>query len=56
MVLGKPGAEKTTFFNYLAIQCTDGYFQGQHFPIFITLKDFADMPKSWYTICDDYDV
>ncbi|WP_322745037.1 NACHT domain-containing protein [Leptolyngbya ectocarpi] len=42
MVLGKPGAGKTTFLKYLAIQCNEGEFQADCAPVFITLKDFAD--------------
>lgn len=42
MVLGKPGAGKTTFLKYLAIQCNEGQFQSDRFPVFISLKDFAD--------------
>ncbi|MDZ7969232.1 MAG: NACHT domain-containing NTPase [Nostoc sp. DedSLP03] len=42
MILGKPGAGKTTFLKYLAIQCIEGEFQGNRVPIFITLKDFAE--------------
>ena len=42
MVLGKPGAGKTTFLKYLAIQCIGGNFQSQRVPIFITLKQFAE--------------
>ena len=51
MVLGKPGAGKTTFLKYLAVQCIGGNFQSDatgkpllplRFPIFITLKDFAE--------------
>ncbi|MEH1921032.1 NACHT domain-containing NTPase [Nostoc sp.] len=42
MILGKPGAGKTTFLKYLAIQCIEGKFQGNRVPIFITLKDFAE--------------
>ncbi len=45
MVLGKPGAGKTTFLKYLAIQCIEGEFQSDHIPIFITLKDFAEAPE-----------
>ncbi|ARV59167.1 signal transduction protein [Nostocales cyanobacterium HT-58-2] len=44
MVLGKPGAGKTTFLKYLAMQCIEGQFQSDRFPIFITLKDFAEAP------------
>ncbi|MEW5856740.1 MAG: NACHT domain-containing protein, partial [Cyanobacteriota bacterium] len=42
MVLGKPGAGKTTFLKYLAIQCISGEFQANQLPVFITLKDFAE--------------
>ncbi|MBE9210404.1 NACHT domain-containing NTPase [Nostoc sp. LEGE 06077] len=42
MILGKPGAGKTTFLKYLAIQCIRGEFQAERIPIFITLKDFAE--------------
>ncbi|HEY9295814.1 MAG TPA: NACHT domain-containing protein, partial [Phormidium sp.] len=41
IVLGKPGAGKTTFLKYLAIQCINGKFQAQRVPIFIALKEFA---------------
>ncbi|MEM8610821.1 MAG: NACHT domain-containing NTPase [Cyanobacteria bacterium P01_H01_bin.105] len=44
MVLGKPGAGKTTFLKYLAIQCIEGSFQANCVPISITLKDFAEAP------------
>ena len=42
MILGKPGAGKTTFLKYLAMQCIGGEFQSKYVPIFVTLKDFAD--------------
>jgi predicted NACHT family NTPase len=42
MVLGKPGAGKTTFLQYLAIQCDRGQFQSHLVPIFIQLKNFAE--------------
>ncbi|MBD1896694.1 NACHT domain-containing NTPase [Coleofasciculus sp. FACHB-129] len=42
MILGKPGAGKTTFLKYLAIQCNQGEFQADRVPIFITLKEFAE--------------
>ncbi|MBD2770654.1 NACHT domain-containing protein [Iningainema tapete] len=42
MVLGKPGAGKTTFLKYLAIQCISENFQANRIPIFITLKQFAE--------------
>jgi predicted NACHT family NTPase len=42
MILGKPGAGKTTFLKRIAIQCNNGHFFADHVPIFITLKDFAE--------------
>lgn len=42
MVLGKPGAGKTTFLKYLAIECSKGDFLKNYVPIFITLKQFAE--------------
>lgn len=42
IILGKPGAGKTTFLKYLAIQCNEGYFESGRLPIFVTLKDFAE--------------
>ncbi|MEH2046831.1 NACHT domain-containing protein [Nostoc sp.] len=45
MVLGKPGAGKTTFLKYLAMQCIEGRFQANRVPLFITLKDFAEAVK-----------
>jgi predicted NACHT family NTPase len=42
MILGKPGAGKTTFLKYLAIQCIEGEFQAERVPIFVTLKNFAE--------------
>lgn len=41
MVLGKPGAGKTTFLKFIAIQCIQGNFQKELIPIFIELKAFA---------------
>ena len=42
MVLGKPGAGKTTFLQYLAVRCNQGHFQSHLVPIFIPLKNFAE--------------
>ncbi len=42
MVLGKPGAGKTTFLKYLTIQCIQGDFLKDCIPIFIPLKQFAE--------------
>ena len=48
MVWGKPGAGKTTFLKYLAIQCAVGQLQQGKIPIFITLKDFTYFTNSCY--------
>jgi predicted NACHT family NTPase len=48
MILGKPGAGKTTFMKRLAILCNEGEFQPQRVPIFVPLKEYAeneDQPK-----------
>ena len=45
MVLGKPGAGKTTFLKYLAMQCVTGGFAADSVPFFVTLKDFAEAPE-----------
>lgn len=45
MILGKPGAGKTTFLKRIAIQCNSGQFLADRVPIFITLKDFAEVPQ-----------
>ena len=42
LILGKPGAGKTTFLKHLAIQCNEGQFQENLVPFFVTLKDFAE--------------
>ena len=42
LILGKPGAGKTTFLKHLAIQCSRGLFQSDLVPFFITLKEFAE--------------
>lgn len=46
MVLGKPGAGKTTFLKYLAMQCLAGGLAADKVPFFVTLKDFAEAPKA----------
>ena len=42
VVLGKPGAGKTTFMKYLAMFCLEGKFHGELVPIFVTLKAYAE--------------
>ncbi|MCY7322767.1 MAG: NACHT domain-containing protein, partial [Phormidesmis sp. CAN_BIN36] len=41
IILGKPGAGKTTFLKHLAMQCISGNFLADRVPIFISLKDVA---------------
>jgi predicted NACHT family NTPase len=45
-VLGKPGAGKTTFLQYLAIECSQGGFEATQVPIFITLRHFVEESTS----------
>jgi predicted NACHT family NTPase len=42
MILGKPGAGKTTFLKWLALQCNSGKFNQNRVPLFVTLKEFAE--------------
>ncbi|MBD2343329.1 NACHT domain-containing protein [Anabaena subtropica] len=42
MLLGKPGSGKTTFLQYLAIECNSGKLLPNQVPIFIKLKEFAE--------------
>ncbi|BAZ45108.1 hypothetical protein NIES4102_21250 [Chondrocystis sp. NIES-4102] len=44
-ILGQPGSGKTTFLQYLAIECNRGNFASNLIPIFISLRDFADESK-----------
>ncbi len=42
MILGRPGAGKTTFLKRLATLCNQGTFLPEQVPIFVTLKQFAE--------------
>ena len=42
LVLGKPGAGKTTFLKRLAVLCSEGKLYEHCVPIFVTLKEFAE--------------
>jgi len=42
MIVGKPGAGKTTFLRHIAIQCNQGELLPDYIPIFIRLRNFAE--------------
>jgi hypothetical protein len=42
ILLGKPGAGKTTFLKHVAIQAANGALDDNRIPIFVGLKDLAD--------------
>jgi len=46
IVLGKPGAGKTTFLKYLTLRTIDGKLTGNRTPIFIGLKEWGDSQKT----------
>ncbi|MEW6737140.1 MAG: NACHT domain-containing protein [Acidobacteriota bacterium] len=46
IVLGKPGAGKTTFLRYTILQAADGALKEQRVPVFISLKQWSDSNKS----------
>ncbi len=45
MMLGQPGAGKTTFLQHIAIECNQGRFQAKYVPIFIRLREFTEDAK-----------
>lgn len=57
IVLGKPGAGKTTFLKHIALQTIDGNLAEQRVPIFIGLKEWSDsgLPLMEY-IVDQFEV
>ncbi|CAN1209389.1 Histidine kinase [Tumidithrix helvetica PCC 7403] len=46
MILGKPGAGKTTFLKYLATSCINSNFLSDRVPVFVMLKHFSDSEVS----------
>lgn len=45
IILGKPGAGKTTFLKHLAIECIKGDFAPDRLPLFVNLKQFSEHPS-----------
>jgi predicted NACHT family NTPase len=45
LVLGKPGSGKTTFLQYIALNCNRGKFHSNSLPIFIKLERFSEYLK-----------
>ena len=45
-MLGRPGSGKTTFLQYLAVQCNQGEWESERVPIFITLRHFVEESKA----------
>lgn len=49
-VLGKPGSGKTTFLQYLAVQCNQGEWEAERVPLFITLRHFVEASRASGTL------
>jgi predicted NACHT family NTPase len=43
LILGKPGAGKTTFLKWLGLQCIAGQLHQERIPFFVTLKEFSEV-------------
>lgn len=42
IVLGKPGAGKTTFLKHIALECSSGNLFPEYLPVFLSLRHFAE--------------
>lgn len=57
VLLGKPGAGKTTFLKYIVLQSADGLLKINRIPIFISLKEWSDTDKSLMAfIVEQFDI
>ncbi len=57
IVLGKPGAGKSTYLKYLALYTLDGKSRNKHIPILVVLKDFSDSGKTLFNyIVEQFDI
>ncbi len=59
IVLGKPGAGKTTFLKYVTLQSLDGQLTDERIPVFVSLKNWSDSYQALrnhivhqFSICD----
>lgn len=48
VILGKPGAGKTTFLRYITLQASEGMLEHNKIPILVELKRLADSDKSLF--------
>ena len=46
IVLGKPGAGKTTFLKYIVLQALDGKLRTKRIPVFISLRDWSESEQT----------